>query len=246
MTRCQHLSASLAVLLLGGAWIAIDFSKEIEATATIAELEAAARRQTAVLDELLADEAKYADNLTRDKIAQCAAALVCLGQALQDHPDAKSAKVSAVDLREAGRGIIDGESHADAKSGLAAVREALAGQRSGATERTAWNELVPMDPMMEAFNEVNNKLRRSVRRSDDPEADALDATVGAILSLAMKADTSYVAEEDVPEWTKMSDQLIAEYRGIAKALKTGNGDAAREHHKAVTALCTACHDKFRD
>jgi hypothetical protein len=213
--------------------------------AGVSELERAASRQADQLERLLADEAKFTDNLTKDKISQSAAAIACLAQAIQDHPEGEGTKVSPADLREAAQGILAGETHADAKQGLAAVRSALAGEKNGATQREPWGELVSMEPLMEGFNEINNTLRRTVRRSDNPEDDALDATTGAVLSLAMKADLSYVEESQVADWQMLSDQLFGEYQAIADAMKRKDTDAAREHHKQIAKVCTACHDKYR-
>jgi cytochrome c556 len=103
-----------------------------------------------------------------------------------------------------------------------------------------------MDPLMESFNGLNVNLRRTVRRSSDPEEDSIDATTGAILSLVMKADTSYVSDDDVAVWQKLSDEQAAAYRAVAAAMKKGDTDTARDQYKAVTQVCTACHDKFRD
>lgn len=230
---------SLAVVLLA------EPPKELPQTATVDELERAARRQTVRLTDLLAKEEKFADNLTRDKISLTSASIVCLAQSLQDHPEGATTKISAADLQVAATAVLESESHADAKTGLAGIESALAGEKKGAEVKTPWNELVPMEPMMEGFNEINNNLRTTVRRSRNPDEDALDATIGALLSLAMKADTSYVDETQVADWQMMSDQMYAEYMGVAKAIKSKDTAAAQAHHKNIVKLCADCHDKYR-
>jgi hypothetical protein len=240
----------LSVIASAALAIAAGPSREtLQQTASVAQLEAAIARNVKALDALLADETKFADNLTRDKISAKAASTAGLAQAVLDHPDAKTAKSLGDYVRESAKRLAESDSHAAAKRHLGEVKLAAEGKPLGYDSMTEddWYNVMTMEHMMEEMNQLQNDLRRTIRRLNDPEAESLDALAAAVLSLACKENLDYVGgDEDEAAWKNMSQQLYDEYRLMSVAMRKKDSDAARAHHANAARLCTECHDKFRD
>ena len=213
------------------------------------KVEAAIARHLRTLGEYLSAEKNFDDNLTRDKIKAKAGAIAVLAQAGLDHPDSNQEKMSAAYVREAAQKIAEAEDYDAAKTAFEEVKAAVGGKplMNEVSRKEDWYELVSMENLMEELNYLQGDLKRTVRRSRDPEGDALDATTAALLSLTLQANLDYAFdEEEEQEWTKYAQQMQAEYQAIAEAILAKDTDAAREHHKLAAESCTACHDKFRE
>ncbi|HSG71395.1 MAG TPA: hypothetical protein VLA12_13325 [Planctomycetaceae bacterium] len=221
----------------------------LKLTASVAQLEAAIARNVTALETLLAEEKNFSDNLTRDKISAKAASIAGLAQAILDHPDAESAKSLGNYVRESAKRLADSDSYANAKLRLGEVKLALSGKPLGydALAEDDWYNVMTMEHMMEEMNQIQNDLRRTIRRSSDPEADSLDAVAAAVLAMACTENLDYTADEkDEAAWKEMSTQLVNEYRLLGEAMRKKETKTAQTHHANAAKLCTACHDKFRE
>jgi len=236
----------LVVSLLSGA--APESKMTLKQTATAQQLVSAIKRHAESLKEdYLNDPKRFEDNLIRDKITSKGGAIAVLAHALSQFKDVPG-EVHVLAIRDAGRKIASAESFQDAKSGLQNVTANLTAQKiTGEFEKTGWYEVADLPNLMEEVNYLYRDLRRTVRRSRDPQADALDAMTVAILAYATHANEDYAFDDaDIAEWKKYSRQMHDDFLAIAEAMRKEETDKARDLYDNATRSCAACHDKFRE
>ncbi|MBD3673573.1 MAG: cytochrome c [Planctomycetaceae bacterium] len=249
--RLHHTLKSLCVLvpllfLFSGA--APEGKMSLEKTATPQQLVNAIRRHADTLsEEYLNDPKRFEDNLIRDKITAKGGAIEALAQALEQAKNAP-AEVHALAIRSAGHQIATAETFQQAEDGLKNVIANLsAQQKTGNFQELTWGEVGDLPNQMEEINYLYQGLRRTVRRSRDPEADALDAMTVAILAFPTEANENYAFDDaEIAEWKKYSRQMHDDFLAIAKAMREEDTDKARELYKNAPRSCAACHDKFRE
>ncbi|MCA9068954.1 MAG: hypothetical protein KDA84_08530, partial [Planctomycetaceae bacterium] len=131
-----------------------------------------------------------------DDIRRTAGVLAVLGQAIQDHPEAKSQKISGMGLRDAALKLAKSKGPTDSVNAMKDIQAAQEGIPNMRKTFTARKDLIGMDDLMHVVNTLNAKLRRSARRSRDPEADSRNALVIAMLSRTMaEQGEDYLSEE---------------------------------------------------
>ncbi|RMG40015.1 MAG: hypothetical protein D6725_04240, partial [Planctomycetota bacterium] len=222
-TLCRILCGFAAVCSLAAAPIAV--SK----VATPEQLVAAAELAIEKASALLEDAGEYAAN--RKYVKRQAAVLAVVGQALAESGKQWSAR--GIALREAGLALQKAATHADAKKALALAKDALAGKATGGNAQADWAKLCGMHDMMEHIEVTFTKLRRSLRRSRDPKADAAAATQLAVLGVAMYADTHEVKDPKlVPQWQAMAREYQQALTALAAAFEKGDKAAATKAYEA--------------
>lgn len=235
-----------AVCCLSGA--APEEKMTLEKTASSQQLVNAIKRHAESLKEdYLNDPKRFEDNLVRDKITAKGGAISVLAHALSQSKDVP-AEVHVLAIRDAGRKIASAESFEDADNGLKNVVANLTAQKiTGNFEEMGWYEVADLPNLMEEVNYLYQGLRRTVRRSRDPEADALDAVTVAILAYSTHANEDYAFDDaDIDEWKKYSQQMHDDFLAIAQAMREKETDKARDLYGNATQSCAACHKKFRE
>jgi hypothetical protein len=245
----KRLAAAGWLLVLSAALLIPAFAAapvKVAEVAPLADVAAEARAAVAALEAALADPAGFESAL--DSVKQAGGVLACLGQAIAEHPDNKSAGVSGPHLRDAGLAIRAAKVHADAAAGLQRAKQAVAAEAVGeAAAEHPWNKLTGMHGMMEELNARNSKIRRALRRLNNPEEDSRHASVAAVLSLAMIADTHEVKNAaDIPKWTAMAGDYQKTMTALSAAIKAKELDKAKDLFAKSTEACAKCHELFRD
>jgi CheY-like chemotaxis protein len=172
-----------------------------------------------------------------------------LGQAIAEHPEGKSQKLSPLALRDAARKLVDSQDHEAATMAIRQIREAVQGKASNEEpEKVAWKDLISMDDMMHVINTRNSQVVRAARRSRDPEGDSRHALTIAILSIAMAEQAEdYLSEEaEIAAWKKYARDFQTGMTDLAAALKSKDKAGIRKHLDFATKACNDCHAQFRD
>jgi hypothetical protein len=216
--------------------------------ATAGDLVRESQAKKATIAGYLENEATFKE-AREEKLGQAAGVLACLAQSLAEHPQKGDTPVSAVALRGAALAARDAKTLERARAALQQIEAALAGKagKDPADVSYPWNKLVKMHPMMEEINARNGRIPRVLRRSRDPEKDALHGVTAAVLAEAMAADTHEVKDKSrIPEWEKLSHEYQAQMVLFAKAIKAKDSAKARAAFTAANTACDTCHEKFRD
>ena len=104
-----------------------------------------------------------------------------------------------------------------------------------------------MTNLMEETTYLYQGLKRTVRRSRDPEGDALDAVTVALLAYPLHANEDFAFDDaDIASWKTYAGQMHDDFMGIAKAIREKDTDTARDLYSNATRSCAACHKKFRE
>lgn len=249
--RLHHTFKSLCLLiptlcLLSGA--APEETMTLEKTANTQQLVDAIKRHADVLEEeYLNDPKRFEDNLIRDKITAKGGAIEVLAHALTQSKNVP-AVVHALAIRTAGWKIATAESFKEAEAGLKDVKANLTAMKiTGNFQEKKWGDIGDLPNQMEEINYLYQGLRRTVRRSRDPEADALDAMTVALLAFPTEANENYAFDDaDIAEWKKYSKQMHDDFLAIAEAMRKEDTDKARELYGNATRSCASCHEKFRE
>jgi hypothetical protein len=169
-----------------------------------------------------------------------------MGQSLVEHPEQAQAGFSGAAVRDAALKFQRNSVYADAQAALTAVTAARNGEGEGEAD-VPWNKLIRIHPMMEELNSRNAKLVPIFKRPRGKPEESRHATVMALLSLAMFADTHEVKNEaDIPQYQQWATDYRTAMVGVAGALRNKDGQTARELFDQANATCDACHEKFRD
>lgn len=220
---------------------------KIAEVAPAADLVAEAEAKIKSLEESLASEKSYLESKNTTIPAQ-AGVLAVVAQAIVESDPKPEWKASAPDLRDAAIAIAGSKTYDDAKKGLEGVKGAAGGTAAGAKPEADWNKLIKLGALMKEVNARNGKLRRNTRMPPaNADEAARDATVLAVLALAMHDDTHEVKKPDqIPEWQKFSKDFQVQMTATAAALKAKDKNAAGDAFKKANAACTDCHAKFRE
>ncbi len=238
---------ALTLLALGLLPVWAKAPAPVDAIAPVEDLVFEVDAKIKQLDGLLASADAF-EGQKELEVWQAFSVISVFGQAVAEHPQSDAAKFSGPALREAAKKYTNTTGYDDAKSILAAVKEARAG--GGAKDAPVeheWNKLTRMHPMMEEINGRNAKLVQVITRPRGRREETMHATTIAILSLAMYADTHEVKNPaDIPEWQKLATEYRQEILNAREAVKAKDSMKARMHFDAATKACDVCHEKFRD
>lgn len=199
------------------------------------------------IEKLLVSQEAFDKEKSAEQLLMAFGTLACVGQAIAEHPDQDVDQVAGVAVREAAKKYEDGVSYDDAQAALAALKEAA----NGGGDKTAevehpWDELIDMYSMMEEINTRNGKVLRVLRRVRGKEDEPVHASIIAVLSLAMCADTSYIDEKDTARWQELALEYQALMSEVATAIEKKDGDTAKTKFLEATESCKVCHKEFRD
>lgn len=224
---------------------------KISAVAPIADLVAECDARIKVLDEALASDKSYLESKGK-KIPEEASVLAVLAQAVAESEDKADWQPSAANLRDAAMALAKTKTYDDAKKEFAAVKEAHSGKATGAKVEYEWNKLSKLGILMNQVSSRNNKFRRVTKKdaSDAESAEyARDATVSAVLALAIQEDTHEVKSkkpEDIELWKKFGKDFQAEMTAVSAAYKKKDKTGAAAAWKKASAVCNDCHGKFKE
>ena len=174
--------------------------------------------------------------------------LAVVGQAIAEHADHDDTKIQGPALRDAAKAFTPKSSLEEAQAALAQATLAQAGEAAGeAAVEYDWAKLIKMYPMMEEIEERAGSINRVVRRPRGRPDEPVHASVIAVLTLAMHADTHEVKNDaDVPEWESLAEEYLRQMTGVAKAVREKDKATAGRLMVQATATCDKCHEKFRD
>ncbi len=238
MQRLPILPACL-FLLCAGLLIPV-FAKPPEELkkAPIDDLKMEADEQIESLGKWTASPATYKENV--DDIRRAAGVLAVLGQAIAEHPQAKSQKLAPLALRDAALKLAGGKDYPSAMKAIQNIRAAAQGEApKTAAKPVAWKDLISSEDMMHVINSRNSQLRRAARRSRNPAADSRHALTIAMLTLAM------AEQEDDPDWKKYATDFQHGMTDLAASFKAKDKAGIQKHLAFATQACTDCHAKFR-
>ncbi len=197
------------------------------------------------LDGLLASSETYDD--VSDEVGEAFGVLACMGQAIAEHADNAQTPIFGPALREAALAYGEGDSHAEATAALAAVKAAQAGggDRDAPVEY-AWEDLFAMYPLMDEMEDRGGQLSKIARRPSGKPEEAMQASTFAILSLVTCEDTSYISDEDIPAWQKLSLESQDLYTQLATAIRAKDRRQSDQIFKKAAVTCIDCHKEYRD
>jgi hypothetical protein len=199
------------------------------------------------LDELLASADSFEEKKA-EEVHRAFGVLAVLAQAIAEHPDREQAKFQAVALREAAKQFTLETTYEDAKAAAESIRQAHAGEaKSDAPVEHDWAKLIAMYPMMMEIETRSGSINRVVRRPRGRPEEPVHASVIAILTLAMHADTHTVKDPaQIPAWQELSREYLGQITGVAKAIREKDKETAAELMMKATTTCDRCHEQFRD
>lgn len=243
----QKMWLPLALTLLAGACLVPAQAADKLSTVTpVADLVAEAETKIKDLEALLSSSDSYT-KAKKKGVPQGAGTLALLAQGIAQHDEDSDWKKSAADIRDGAISIAKAGSYDDAKKGLDAVKAAAGGKAGGAKVEHAWDKLIDMDSLMSEVSARNGKFRKFFKTPKDHEAASRDASVLAMLALAIEADTHEVKDKaDIEKWKKFSKDLQTSMTKLSAAIKAKDDAGAKELFLASGKSCSACHTEIRD
>lgn len=244
----QRPVVPLCVLILGLGVMLPLFAKAPEELKKfpVADLATEANAQIETLETLTESPASYKEK--QDEIRRTASLLAVFGQAIAEHPEGKSQKLSPLALRDAAMILSASEDHQAPLDALKTLKAAANGEApKAAPETVAWADLIDMPDMMHIINTRNAQLVKAARRSRDPEGDSRHALTIAMLTIAMSAQAEdYLSkEEDIKAWKQYAAGFQAGMTDLAASIKTQDKANIQKHLAAATKACNDCHAQFR-
>lgn len=246
MVRKLWLPLTLT-MLTAACLVPAQAADKLSTVTPVADLVAEAEVKVKDLEGLLADNDSYT-KAKKKGVPQAAGTLALLAQGIAEHDEDSAWKKSAADIRDAALSITKAGSLDDAKKGLDAAKAAIGGKASGAKVEHAWDKLIDMDSLMAEVSKRNGSLRKSFRKApEDHAAASRDASVMAILALAIEADTHEVKDKaDIEKWKKYSKDLQVSMTKISAALKAKDDAAGKALFTESAKSCNGCHTDIRD
>jgi hypothetical protein len=247
MKRLPVVPVCLGLLVLGALIPVFAKAPEELKKAPVADLVVEAQEQIESIASLAESAASYTEK--KDDIRRAAGVLAVLGQAIAEHPEGKSQKVSPLALREAARELVDSQDHESAQKAIQQIREALQGPSTKTqSKEVAYKDLISMDDLMHVVNTRNSQVIRAARRSRKPEEDSRHALTIAMLSIPMAEQAEdYLSEEsEIAAWKKYALDFQTGMTDLAAAFKAKDAAGIKKHLDFATKACNDCHAQFRD
>lgn len=184
----------------------------------------------------------------QDDIRRTAGVLAVLGQAIKEHPEGETQKLSGRGVRDAALELAESKGQQEAAEAVKKMQVAQKGLPNVKGSAAKWKDLIGMDDLMHVVNTRNAKIRRSARRSRDPEGDSQNALTIAMLSLPMaEQGEDYLSEEaEIKAWKKFAHDYGKGMTDLAAAFKAKDKAAIQKHLEFATKACNDCHAQFRD
>ncbi len=243
----KAISAVTLFLVLASA---ITFAKppvELNEYFAISDLKMELEAKIEMLTPLLETEESFKKEVEK-KIGESVVVIVCIGQALAEHPQKDELPISGVSLRVAAQKLRNAENWKEATAAFKLVKKAATEKVDSDEEvEQNWGELIDMDAMMQEMNTRRSKLRRAIKKLRKPEKDSLNAVALSLLTVAMHEDLSYAEDESSEKkWQAYSKEMLDHLKKLAKVMKAGDKKESKKVFKMVHASCNKCHDDFKD
>lgn len=199
------------------------------------------------LNKLLASDNSFEEKKAAE-VRRAFGVLAVMGQAIAEHGDREQTDIQGPALRDAARTFSTKSTYEESQAALESVKKAQAGEADGdAVVEYDWAKLINMHPMMEEIEERAGKINRVVRKPRGKPDEPVHASVIAVLTLAMHADTHEVKNpDDIPAWQGFAKEYLNTMTGVATAIREQDKQTAGELMVQATANCDQCHEKFRD
>ena len=246
----RQIVAALSVFagITVGALLAADppAPPKISSFAPAADLVEQAKLYVESFDKSLAGEQEYKDNA--EKIERDAHTLAVLAMALGNHDADNELKAAAPAMIVAAEALAEAPDYTAAKSALSALHAAMEGKsEAGAEAAPKWACVAPMDQLMKQLVNVNNRIKRGMRRFDKQKQEqARDAAVLAAIAQAFVFDAESVAEPaELDRWYQLCGQMrdaAGELNARARAADKAGAEAAL---LKLANSCDDCHEAFR-
>jgi hypothetical protein len=225
---------------------------KITAVAPVGILVGEADARIKLLEENLASNDTYIQAKGK-KIPDEAGALSVLAQAIVESEEKATWQATAADVRDGAKALGAAKSYDEAKTALAAIKEARGGKNGSANPEHEWNKLAKLGTLMNNVSARNNKFRRVTKKKDPTDAEAAeyagDAAVSAVLALAIGEDTHEVKskkQEDIDLWKKFARDFQAQMSAASAAYSKKDVTAAADAWKKSATICNDCHGKFKE
>ena len=247
--RRAMIALSLMAACSVGALLAADppAPPKISSFAPAVDLVEQARLYLDSFDKSLAGEQEYKDNA--EKIERDAHTLAVLAMALGNHDSENELQAAAPAVMVAAEKLADAQDYTAAKSALESLHAAMEGKgEPGAEAATAkWACVAPMDQLMKQVVNLNNRIKRGMRRFDkQKEEQARDAAVLATIAEAFVFDAESVAEPaELDRWYQLCGEMrdaAGELNAHARAADKAGAEAAL---LKLANSCDDCHEAFR-
>ena len=247
MQRGHRFLLAFCVLTLGLLPVLAESPVPVQEVAPLGDLVYEVNDRIEQLGELLASEESFEEH-SESAIQQGFGVLAVVGQAIAEHPDHDTTDIQGPALRDAAKRFTLESTLDEAKAALKQLKLAQTG-KAGGTAKTEhdWAKLIKMYPMMYEIEERAGKINRVVRRPRGRPEEPVHASVIAVLTLAMHADTHEVKDPaQVPQWEQLSKEYLGQMTGVAKAIREKDKQTAGELMEQATVTCDNCHETFRD
>lgn len=212
-------------------------------------------------DQLVAVVKEYVDSMHKSvaddkayeagsqRLKKEANTLACLALTLGLHDSPNEYKAQAPAVYASALALAKTENLEDAKAGLAALDEALAG-KGGEAPALEWKRTGSMGQLMKQVTFVHTRLKRGARPGSRFESQADEsaqlATVLAVIGQAIAADTHEVKDPALePKWRELSYEMRDAAAETSQALVARNPDGAAAGLKRMEQSCNQCHQDFR-
>ena len=184
---------------------------------------------------------------TAGKLRRAAVQLALLSQALSEHDEESKFQQKGAALRDAALQLAQSRSYEESCRSIATLKQAVEGSGSTtAKPEYDWAKIASLRLLMDSLRERTDLVRKALRRPKDPAAESRQASVMAILALAIDAHAKgNPSREEQPDWHQSSGDLQKFLTKTARAIRSGERDAALEHFSAAQQACDRCHEKFK-
>jgi hypothetical protein len=181
-----------------------------------------------------------------ERLKRSASQIAILAQALAEYDADLKLKASAPNLRDAALAIVRAQSYEEVTQSFERMKQAVSGKSTEtATREFDWGKLARLGTLMHAMKDRSEALRKSFRRSRDPEIESRHAMSMALMALAAHGDTHAVKDPaDKAAWQDFCLQLQGHMSRAAAAVKQREPSAA-DHFRMGMDTCSACHEKFK-
>lgn len=196
------------------------------------------------LGEIVASETEYKEN--KDGLAEKANAIVALAQVIGNHDGESPFKGPAAYMMSAAAGLSRAADYAAAKAGVEALNAAAGKKEAGPTP--PWAKVARLGMLMEEVQNVNNSLRRNLRRFDrTKEAGARQAAALAAFAQAAMYDTHEVKNPaDTAKWYSMMTEMRDAATELTAKYTSNDAAGAKTSLARLDKSCATCHAVFHN
>lgn len=240
MVAVAIVSACLVSVWAAPASLSLTLSQVVAVNDLVSELESKVSQIEAAV---VSPESFQAST---NQLRQQAIQLAIVAQALAEHDGDSKCRSQAPSIRDAAIQLGSTTSFDQARKGIDLLHLAIEGKGPVDSKRSFdWSRLAKTRTVMDALRERTDHVRKALRRSKDPVAESRQASMMAVLMLAVAAHADDRQEPDRSAWRDWSLECQQELTLTAAALHQQDAAAVLEHFTAAQARCDKCHEKFK-